>query len=92
MVKWWPIERSRRGEKVRRRWCSYVGYGYDEQRVWVERGPRLMLYFFFRNWRVLTFQEEGKRLLSYYSDETCNGSWKGEGYLIIGSSGVRSVG
>ena len=74
------------GAKVRTRWCSYIGCRYDEQWIWVGRGPRLMLYFFSRNWRVLTFQtalEEGKRVLPYFSDETCNRSWEGRDASLI---------
>ena len=83
--KWWPIERSRSGQRL----------GEDGVRmwdvatmVWLERGPKLMLFFFSRNWRVLIFQtalEEGKRLLSYFSDETCNASLEGEGYQPPGA-------
>lgn len=33
-----------------------MGCRYEEQRVWVERKPRLMLYLIFRNRRMLTSQ------------------------------------
>ena len=48
-----PTVRAR--AKTRRHWCLYVECRYDEQRIWVQRGPMPMLYCFSRNWRIMTF-------------------------------------